>query len=258
MLLNRTRAILLTVWGLTIFVWLPPIWKAIFGADYFISGMQGSQRFLYSAPYLLIILAWSAVLSWPKFRTKKILTGAASTFVTIGLLLNSYAIFKQTPGHIIMLAGFALAYSLKDGSSDEAGDIAAEIVAEPETAEAFASKDGLHIAWMLVVILAAPWLWLSLSGEAFFIRNARGMQDFAVAGPVMLIMLFWAIYLSFPSRRTVNANCAAAASSLCISLFLFWYFEHSGWTGTWFAALWWMRNAYSTAKTETPDLSTAS
>lgn len=108
MLLNRTRSILLIAWGLTIFVWLPPIWFYFFQTDYFLGNFRGLQNFKVSAPFLLIIFCWAILLSVPKTRTRKIIIGAGSSFMSLGFLLIYYEIFHHTGGFVILFSGMSM------------------------------------------------------------------------------------------------------------------------------------------------------
>ncbi|MFZ6642279.1 hypothetical protein ACO0LL_21330 [Undibacterium sp. TC4M20W] len=205
---------------------------------------------MHSSIYLLTILGWSVFLSIPKYRTEKVIIGAGASFLTIGFLLNTFAMFKQTPGFLIMFAGLMLLQTLRGSTfkqSGSAGD-------EPGLKVIFDKNYGLIYSLVSIAFLGMPWLWGSLDAPDFLIRNVRGLIDFAVAGPLLIIMTGWALWLSFPSNRTVNANCAAASTMLVIALFLFWFFSHVGSAGFTSMAMFWMGNAY---RAKTFDLSSS-
>lgn len=107
-LLNKTRSILSIVWGLTIFVWLPPIWFYFVQADYFLGNFRGLQDFKVSAPFLLIISCWAILLTLPKTRTQKNVIGAGSSLMSLGFLLIYYEFFHHTGGFVILFSGMIL------------------------------------------------------------------------------------------------------------------------------------------------------
>jgi|GEM_PF-1732031 len=240
MQISKHKQVLLIAWLLTLTVWLPPVWYYFFRTDYFLDGFRGLQIFLYSSIYLLIILGWTVLLTIPKYRTEKFVVGAGTSFLTIGFLLNTYAMFKQTPGFLIMFAGVLLLLTVRGGAFKQHGSA----VDQPAVKVIFDKNNGLIYSLVAIAFLGMPWLWVILDAPEFLIRNVRGLLDFAVAGPPLMIMTGCALWLSFPSRRTVNANCAAASTMLVIALFLFWFFSHVGSTGFTSIAMFWMANAY--------------
>lgn len=217
-LLNKTRSILSIVWGLTIFVWLPVVWHYFFQTAFFPLGAYGLRDFWDSVYYLLLVLAWAVILSIPKYRTEKNIVGAASSFLTLGLLLQTYASLSLAASFIFLLAGAALLHTLV---ASEFGQTDSKAV-EPDQGDKKAPmKKTLSalVAWASVIMLALPWFWVFLSGKDFFLRSMRGLQDLVVAAPLVFIMLFWAVLLSFPAKHTVNARSGAAASLLAIVVF---------------------------------------
>lgn len=121
MLLNRTRAILLTVWGLTLLVWLPPIWFHFFQTDFFLENFRGLQDFKVSAPFLLIIFCWAILLTVPKTRTRKNVIGAGSSLMSMGFLLIYYEMFRHSGGFVILFSGLALLSMVRDGAVTDNG-----------------------------------------------------------------------------------------------------------------------------------------
>ena len=218
MLLNKTRSILLIAWGLTIFVWLPPTRHYFFQTAYFFSGVYGMRDFGDSVYYLLLILAWSVVLSIPKFRTEKNIIGAASSFLTLGLLLQTYASLSITGSLILLLAGFALLFSLTGAAVKQQDNVAAkpdQVASKAPLQKGYSTLP----AWISVILLAMPWLWKLLSGQDFFLRSLRSLQDIVVAAPLLGIMGYWVVLLSFPAKRTFNTSSGAAASLLAMVVF---------------------------------------
>ena len=113
MQISKHKQVLLIAWLLTLSVWLPPIWFYFFQTDYFMYGFRGLQNFLQSSIYLLTILGWTVFLRIPKYRTEKVIIGAGASFLTIGFLLNTFAMFKQTPGFLLILITFRVKLSTK-------------------------------------------------------------------------------------------------------------------------------------------------
>ena len=248
MQISKHKQVLLIAWLLTLSVWLPPIWFYFFQTDYFMYGFRGLQNFLHSSIYLLTILGWSAFLTIPKYRTEKVIIGAGASFLTIGFLLNTFAMFKQTPGFLIMCAGLLLLQTLRGGTfkqSGSAGD-------EPAVKVSSGRNWGLIYSVAAITFLGTPWLWVRLGAPELCISNVRGLLDLAISGPFLVIMTGWALWFCFPSNRTVNANCAAASAMLVIVLFLSWYFSYVGSVGFWFLAIGWIGNAYR-EKGDNPD-----
>ncbi|BBB62466.1 hypothetical protein UNDKW_4193 [Undibacterium sp. KW1] len=125
MLQNKTRSILLTVWCLTIFVWLPPIWFYFFQTDYFLGNFRGLQNFKLSAPFLLIIFCWATLLSIPKTRTRKNIIGAGSSLMSLGFVLIYYEVFHHTGGFVILFSGMILLGMVRDESVTDDGKLEA-------------------------------------------------------------------------------------------------------------------------------------
>lgn len=252
--ISKQKQVLFIVWVLTLLVWLPPAWYYFFQTDYFMYGFRGLQNFLYSSIYLLTILVWSVLLSIPKYRTEKVIIGAGASFMTIGFLLNTYAMFKQTPGYLILFAGVMLLQTLRGGAFKQ--PVSAEAGSEVKVSSG--RNFGLIYSVAAITFLGAPWLWGHFGAPDFFISNMHGLQDFAISGPFLVIMAGWSLWFFFPSNRTVNANCAAASTMLIIALFLYWYFSHVGSVGFWFLAMFWMGIAYSRRETDIPRTKTVS
>ncbi|MFZ6709696.1 hypothetical protein [Undibacterium sp. TC9W] len=254
MQISKHKQVLLIAWLLTLSVWLPPIWYYFFQTDYFMYGFRGLQNFLHASIYLLTILGWTVFLSIPKYRTEKVIIGAGASFLTIGFLLNTFAMFKQTPGFLIMFAGFLLVQTLRGETfkqSGSAGD-------EPAVKVSSGRNWGLIYSVAAITFLGTPWLWVRLGAPELFISNVRGLLDLAISGPFLIIMAGWALWFCFPSNRTVNANCAAASAMLVIALFLSWYFSYAGSVGFWLLAMGWMGSAYFRKNAVTSKAKTAS
>jgi hypothetical protein len=218
MLVSKQKQVLLIVWALAILFGLPPTRQYFFQTAYFFPGVYGARDLWDSVYYLLLILAWSVILSIPKYRTEKNIIGAACSFLTLGLLLQTYASLPLTGSLIFLLAGFALLHTLTGGVSRKMVDKAAELHQGDKKAPVKKILSTITV-WASVFMLALPWFWVFLSGKDFFLRSMRGVQDQAVAAPLVFIMLFWAVLLSFPAKHTVNARSGAAASLLAIAVF---------------------------------------
>jgi hypothetical protein len=254
MQISKQKQVLLIAWLLTLSVWLPPVWYYFFQTDYFMYGFRGLQNFLHSSVYLLTIFGWTVFLSIPKYRKEKVIIGAGASFLTIGFLLNTFAMFKQTPGFLIMFAGLLLLQTLRGGTFKQSGS------AEDKPAVKVSSGRnwGLIYSVAAITFLGTPWLWVSLGASELFISNVRGLLDLAISGPFLIIMAGWALWFCFPSHRTVNANCAAASAMLVIALFLSWFFSHVGSVGFWLLAIGWMGSAYFRKNAVTSKAKTAS
>lgn len=254
MMTSKQKQVLFIVWTVTLLVWLPSAWFYFFQTDYFMHGFRGLQNFQYSSVYLLTILGWTVLLTIPKCRTKKVIIGAGASFLTIGFLRNLYAMFKQTPGFLIMFAGLLLLQTLRGETfkqSGSAGD-------EPAVKVSSGRNWGLIYSVAAITFLGTPWLWVRLGAPELFISNGRGLLDLAISGPFLIIMAGWALWFCFPSNRTVNANCAAASAMLVIALFLSWFFSHVGSVGFWLLAIGWMGSAYFRKNAVTSKAKTAS
>ncbi|MFZ6778773.1 energy transducer TonB [Undibacterium sp. Ji83W] len=211
MMTPKQKQALFIVWALTLLVWLPLTRHYFFGTTYFFSSAYGLRDSWSSAYYLLLVLAWSVILSIPKFRTEKNIFGAACSFLTLGLLLQTYAGLSPEGSFLLLLAGFALLFGLVNGKA---------FVSEQATSKApLQMRYSTLPAWVSVIFLATPWLWKFLSGQDFFHHSMRGLQDIVVAAPLLGIMGYWAVLLSFPAKRTFNTSSGAAASLLAIAVF---------------------------------------
>ncbi|MFZ6709695.1 energy transducer TonB [Undibacterium sp. TC9W] len=214
----KQKQVLFTVWALTLLVWLPPARHYFFQTAYFFSGVYGMRDFGDSVHYLLLILAWSVILSIPKFRTEKNIIGAASSFLTLGLLLQTYASLSMAGSLILLLAGFALLFSVTGAEVKQQDNMAAKPDQVASKAPLQKGYSTLPV-WVSVILLAMPWLWKLLSGQDFFLRSMRSLQDIVVAAPLLGIMGYWAVLLSFPAKRTFNTSSGAAASLLAMAVF---------------------------------------
>ncbi|MBC3907971.1 hypothetical protein [Undibacterium umbellatum] len=221
MQISKHKQVLLIAWLLTLTVWLPPVWYYFFRTDYFLDGFRRLQKFSYSAPFLLIIFFCAVLLSLPKRQTRKNIVGVGCSFLTIGFLLQTYAMFHRTGGLIIMGAGLGLLSTLARGEGEPLSSTTAQISKTKPANQ----RDGFFFAWVAVAILGTPMLWYRVVGTDFFLTGMRSLQNPAFAGPFFLIMLCWAVLLSFPKRQTENTNNGAASSLLTMSIFLFWYAE---------------------------------
>ncbi|PXX35282.1 hypothetical protein [Undibacterium pigrum] len=238
MQISKHKQVLIIAWLLTLLVWLPPVWYYFFQTDYFMHGFRGLQNFAYSAPFLLIIFFCAALLSMPKRQTRKNIIGVGCSLLTIGFLLQTYAMFHRAGGLIIMGAGLGLLSTLaRDEGEPPGSTIAQTAIVKPAN-----QQDGFFFAWVAVAILGTPMLWYYVADSDFLLPGSRGLQNPAFAGPFFLIMLCWAVLLSFPKKRTENTNHGAASSLLTISIFLYWYteFMHAAWFPLFFCSLQWM------------------
>jgi len=121
MLLKTTRSILITVWCLTLLVWLPPIWFHFFQSEYFLGNFRGLQDFRVSAPFLLIIFCWAILLTVPKTRTRKNVIGAGSSLMSMGFVLIYYEMFRHSGGFVILFSGLALLSMVREEAVTDNG-----------------------------------------------------------------------------------------------------------------------------------------
>ncbi|MFZ6743797.1 hypothetical protein ACO0LC_11260 [Undibacterium sp. JH2W] len=92
------------------------------------------------------------------------------------------------------------------------------------------SKQIVLCIWVLTISVWSPLIWLQIFQTDFYFSNVRGLQNFEVSAPILLIVLCWAILLSIPKTRT-RKNIFAAGSSLMSIGFLMQYYQFFHHTG---------------------------
>ncbi|BBB68372.1 hypothetical protein UNDYM_4119 [Undibacterium sp. YM2] len=92
------------------------------------------------------------------------------------------------------------------------------------------SKDTLIAIWSLTIMMWLPPAWQYFFQTDFFFKNMRGLQNFAVSAPVLLIILAYAILLTLPKTRTWDMVLSAGGSLFTMGLLMQYYemFQHTG------------------------------
>lgn len=92
------------------------------------------------------------------------------------------------------------------------------------------SKNTLIAIWPLAIVMWLPPVGQYFFQADFFFRNMRGLQNFAVSAPILLIILAYAILLTLPKTRTWGMVLSAGGSLFTMGLLMQYYgmFLHTG------------------------------
>ncbi|MES2041276.1 MAG: hypothetical protein V4495_25950 [Pseudomonadota bacterium] len=92
------------------------------------------------------------------------------------------------------------------------------------------SKDTLLGIWLLTIVMWSPPVWQYFFQTDFFFKNMRGLQNFAVSAPILLIILAYAVLLTLPKTRTWSMVLSTGGSLFTMGLLMQYYemFHHTG------------------------------
>ena len=91
-------------------------------------------------------------------------------------------------------------------------------------------KDALIAIWFVTLAMWLPPVWQYFFQTDFFFKNMRGLQNFAVSAPILLIILAYAVLLTLPKTRTWNMILSAGGSLFTMGLLMEYYemFQYTG------------------------------
>ncbi|MFZ6733420.1 hypothetical protein ACO0LG_15945 [Undibacterium sp. Ji42W] len=92
------------------------------------------------------------------------------------------------------------------------------------------SKDTFGAIWLLTILMWLPPVWQYFFQTDFFFKNMRGLQNFTVSAPILLIILAYAILLTLPKTRTWSMVLSAGGSLFTMGLLMQYYemLQHTG------------------------------
>ncbi|BBB62469.1 hypothetical protein UNDKW_4196 [Undibacterium sp. KW1] len=92
------------------------------------------------------------------------------------------------------------------------------------------AKETLIAIWYLTMVMWLPPVWQYFFQTDFFFKNMRGLQNFAVSAPILLIILAYAVLLTLPKTRTWGIVLSAGGSLFTMGLLMQYYemFQHTG------------------------------